>query len=174
MKNLLMLILVAVFVCETCYGEERASQKWLRQSLISRGKLLPEDNGFFGEMNDGFCQSFFIVLKPFNEEYFTDYLDCNQQWKRPMELPFLSATGRLIGEWAILEIILLIPVTIILTKRIKQSRKKWNIRKEHLKIEALDELRSGELNQAAWADALMRAKGNEEKARGEYIRCRIK
>ena len=53
-------------------------------------------------------------------------------------------------------------------------RKAVQALREERQIEALSELESGNLDRLSWAQALIAAKGNEEKARGKYLEIRAK
>ncbi len=120
-----------------------------------------------------FCCSGFLM------EY--SYLPSSYSWT----YHFSSALGRTIGTWlgtAIFigsGIIVSAIVSGIALGVMKCKEKKYEYMQtkaiyENRKIEALDELTSGNIDKLTWAKALIAAEGNEEKAKAKYIEFRSK
>lgn len=154
-----------------------ALDRYIEEDRRSRGRLPPEDEGFFGEMGKGACTSFFTLLKPFAPEYSEEVLRSNQQWRSPVNPSPMSMTGRLIGICWPLDLILIGLAIWYIFRRLKRCRamrKAVQALREERQIEALSELESGNLDRLSWAQALVAAKGNEEKARGKYLEIRAK
>ena len=154
-----------------------AQDKYFENLRRKSGILPPEDEGFFGEMGKGACTSFFTLLKPFAPEYSEEVLRSNQQWRSPANPSPMSMTGRLIGICWPLDLLLIVLGAWYIFRRLRcyrSMRVALQVIREEQQIAALRELESGNLDKLSWAQALIAAKGNEEKARGKYLEIRAK
>ncbi len=140
--------------------------------LQSSGVIKPSDDGFFGEFSDGFCYSFYGL---FNSQK----LEVNQQWRAPADMSTMSHIGRTLGEGWFITLPVLALLVWLAGRKLRRSIKQRRLVHEAVatqldeaRVKAIEEIESGNLDKLTWANALIKANGNEEKAKSIYLKIR--
>jgi hypothetical protein len=155
-----------------------------RRALLQKyGYIAPDDDGFFGELADGFCLKFAQSIG------LDEIISRNQQWQKTENISGIDACGRAIGEfagscWFIIFPALLVLCVLFVKKICKKIPRAYadiaqnyafeQQQKESFFATALEELDKQNLDKSIWAQALMLAKGDEAKAKSFYIKLRAK
>ena len=152
------------------YNRERELATW-NDFLRELGYLTPENEGFWTALGQGIKYTTYSIFAP-------DELETNQHLRPAPEYDFAGGAGRFIGQWLFYPLVIaaIVACIVLLVKR-KQSapmrEAARNIQKTALS-EAVEELKNGKADPAAWGEAVIKAKGSEAKARALYLKIRSK
>lgn len=150
-------------------------RKGVEKTLRRSGYLPPEEGGFFNELGKGIKYETYSIFSP-------DELVINQDLKPSETLSGAGLAGRTIGQYVFYPALILIFVAtyVLVIVWIVKHKKNAELRKAISDLqttalsEAVEELKTGNTDPAAWGEAVIKAKGNEAKARAIYLKLRSK